>query len=178
MKAYRRSEVRTREERFFFYKNTENAVKINNSPRFTVFTKKRCKKYAVKIIFFTAFHRISYDDSPPYLEPGIMKKRQCKKLSSHMQIMRKLVQIIFIFAIWSFSRKIMQDLVRKLFNTVHRRARSRKITFEIRLELVPGDNCESVNENQLMFLWIIWIREKKMNSSLNSFALSILLPWT
>ena len=37
-------------------KNTENAVKINNSPRFTTFTAKRCKKHAVKIIFF---HRIS-----------------------------------------------------------------------------------------------------------------------
>ena len=42
--------------RFFFCKNTENAVKKNNSPRFTAFTAftaKRCKKYAVKIIFFS-----------------------------------------------------------------------------------------------------------------------------
>ena len=35
---------------------TENAVKNNNSPRFTAFTAKRCTKYAVKIIFF---HHIS-----------------------------------------------------------------------------------------------------------------------
>ena len=36
-----------------FCKNAENAVKKNNSPRFTAFTAKRCKKYAVKIIFFS-----------------------------------------------------------------------------------------------------------------------------
>ena len=56
MKAGRRSEVRISVGKILFYKNTENAVKINNSPRFTAFTAKRCKKYAVKIIFF---HRIS-----------------------------------------------------------------------------------------------------------------------
>ena len=33
-----------------------NAVKINNSPLFTAFTAKRCKKYAAKI---NVFHRIS-----------------------------------------------------------------------------------------------------------------------
>ena len=47
-------------------------MKINNSPRFTAFTAKRCKKYAVKIFFFTAFHRISYENSPPNLDPGNM----------------------------------------------------------------------------------------------------------
>ena len=53
-----------------FCKNTENAVKINNSPRLTAFTAKRCKKYAMKITFFAAFHRISYKNSPPKLDPG------------------------------------------------------------------------------------------------------------
>ena len=56
-KSCRRAEVRTRVRTTLFCKNTENAVKINNSPRFTAFTAKRCKTYAVKIIFF--FHRIS-----------------------------------------------------------------------------------------------------------------------
>ena len=41
--------------RLFYCKNTENAVKINNSARFTAFTAQRCKKYAVKKIFFIAF---------------------------------------------------------------------------------------------------------------------------
>ena len=62
--------------RIFFCKNAENVVKINNSPRFTAFTAKRCKKYAVKIIFFfTAFHRISYENSPPDLDPGINRAK-------------------------------------------------------------------------------------------------------
>ena len=39
------------------YKNTENAVKINNSPRFTAFTSKRGKKYAVKFFFSSNFLR-------------------------------------------------------------------------------------------------------------------------
>ena len=52
-------------EHVFFCMTTENAVKINNSPRFTAFTAKRCKKYAVKII-----HRISYKNSSPNLDPG------------------------------------------------------------------------------------------------------------
>ena len=43
-------------------------MKINNSPRFTAFTAKRCKKYAVKIIFF---HRIS----PPFLRKFTAKPR-------------------------------------------------------------------------------------------------------
>ena len=49
MKALRRSAIRTRVGRVLFCKNTEKAVKKNNSPRFTAFTAKRCKKYAVKI---------------------------------------------------------------------------------------------------------------------------------
>ena len=40
---------------FFFVRVPLNAVKINNSPRFTSFAYKRSKKYAVKN-FFTAFH--------------------------------------------------------------------------------------------------------------------------
>ena len=62
--------MRSRVGMILFCKNTENAVKINNSPRVTAFTAKRCEKYAVKIIFFTAFHRISYENSPPNLDPG------------------------------------------------------------------------------------------------------------
>ena len=66
------SEVRTRVGTILFCKITENAVKITNSQRFTAFTAKRCKKYAVKIIFFfTAFHRISYEISPLNIEPGM-----------------------------------------------------------------------------------------------------------
>ena len=44
--------------KILFGKNTENALKKNNSPRFTAFTAKRCKKYSVKKFFsphFTAF---------------------------------------------------------------------------------------------------------------------------
>ena len=67
-KACRRSEVRTRVGKIHFCNNTENAVKINNSPRFTAFTAKRCKKYAVKIIFF---HRIS----PHFLRKFTAKPR-------------------------------------------------------------------------------------------------------
>ena len=62
-KARRRSEVQTRVGKILFCKNTENAVKINKSPRFTGI---RCKKQAVN--FF--FHRISYENSPPKLDPG------------------------------------------------------------------------------------------------------------
>ena len=54
--------------KLLFCKNAENAVKINNSPRFTAFTAKRCKKYAVKIIFF---HRIS----PHFLRKFTAKPR-------------------------------------------------------------------------------------------------------
>ena len=46
-------------------------MKINNSTRFTSFTAKRSKKYAVKTIFF---HRISYENSPPSLKPGSPNK--------------------------------------------------------------------------------------------------------
>ena len=42
-------------------------MKINISPRFPA---KRFKKYAVNIIFFTAFHSISYKISPPNIDPG------------------------------------------------------------------------------------------------------------
>ena len=68
MKACRKSEVRTGVGTILFCKNTENAVKKNNSPRFTAFTAKRCKKYAVKIIFF---HRIS----PHFLRKFTTKPR-------------------------------------------------------------------------------------------------------
>ena len=50
---------------FFF---AENTVKISNSPQFTAFTAKRCKKYAV--IFSTAFHRISYEKLNAKPRPG------------------------------------------------------------------------------------------------------------
>ena len=52
----------------FFCKNTENALKTNNSPRLTAFTAKRCKKYAVKIIFV---HR----NSPHFLRKFTAKPR-------------------------------------------------------------------------------------------------------
>ena len=68
MKACRRSDVRTGVGTILFCKNTENAVKKNNSPRFTAFTAKRRKKYAVKIIFF---HRIS----PHFLRKFTTKPR-------------------------------------------------------------------------------------------------------
>ena len=45
-------------------------MKINNSPPFTAFTAKKCQKYAVNIIFFTALHRISYENSPRNLDQG------------------------------------------------------------------------------------------------------------
>ena len=64
------AEVRTSVRTTLFCKNTDNAVKINNSPRFTAFTAKRCKKYAVKIIFF---HRLSphfLRDFIAILDPG------------------------------------------------------------------------------------------------------------
>ena len=67
-KAWRRSDVGTRVGTILFCKNTDYAVKINNSPRFTAFTAKRCKKYAVKIIFF---HRIS----PHFLRKFTVKPR-------------------------------------------------------------------------------------------------------
>ena len=51
-KACRRWEVRARIMELLFCKNIENVVKANNPPRFTA---KRCKKYAVKNILFTAF---------------------------------------------------------------------------------------------------------------------------
>ena len=69
----------------FFCNNTEK--KINNSPRFTAFTAKRCKKYAMKII---CFHRIlphslrkftpkpwpglTYAHRPMFLEPLVKIK--------------------------------------------------------------------------------------------------------
>ena len=53
LKEWRRTEVRTRVGTILFCKNTKTAVKIKNSPRFTGFTAKTCKKYAVKIIFFS-----------------------------------------------------------------------------------------------------------------------------
>ena len=63
--------MQTRVVTILFCKNTQNAVKINNSPRFNALTAKRCKKYAVKIIFFsTAFHRISYENSLLNVDPG------------------------------------------------------------------------------------------------------------
>ena len=43
-----------------FCKNTENAVQINDSPRFSAFTSKKCKKYAVNFFstaFLTKIHR-------------------------------------------------------------------------------------------------------------------------
>ena len=55
----------TRVRKFLFGGNTENAVKIKNSPRFTA---KRCKKYAVKI---TRFHHIS----PHFLREFTAKPR-------------------------------------------------------------------------------------------------------
>ena len=67
LKACRRSEVRNRVGTILSCKNTENAVKINNSPQFTA---KRCKKNAAKF-FFSEFHRSSYENSPPNLDPII-----------------------------------------------------------------------------------------------------------
>ena len=60
----RRAEVRTHVGKLLFCKYTENAVKINNSQRFTAFTAKRCD------YFFTTFYRISYKNLPPNLDPG------------------------------------------------------------------------------------------------------------
>ena len=68
---------------------TENAVKKNNSPRFTAFTAKRCTKYAVKIIFFfTTFHRISYENSPPNLDPGCVYTKSDASRSTAAQSSR------------------------------------------------------------------------------------------
>ena len=62
--------------RFFFVRILRTRWK-NNSPRFTAFTAKRCKNYAVKIFFlFTAFPRISYENSPPNLDPGFKNLRK------------------------------------------------------------------------------------------------------
>ena len=82
LKACRRSEVLNPVGTILFCKNAENAVKVNISPRFTGFTAKRCKKYAVKIIFV---HRICYENSPPNLDPG----RSCL----HIKLFEALIPI-------------------------------------------------------------------------------------
>ena len=70
----------------FFCKNTENAVKINNSPRFTPFTAKRCKKYVVKIIFFHRF-------SPHFLQKFNVKPRPGKYLNLWLSLEASWVKI-------------------------------------------------------------------------------------
>ena len=56
--------MRTPVRKLFVYRNTQNAVTINNSPLFTAFTAKRCR--------FIFFHRISYESSPPNFDPGLL----------------------------------------------------------------------------------------------------------
>ena len=63
----RRAEVWTQVRTILFFKNTGNAVKINNSPRLTAFTAKDVRNTRWKLFFSTAFHRISYKNSPHLL---------------------------------------------------------------------------------------------------------------
>ena len=79
------------------------------------------------------------------------KQDTAKNFNSEADHARTRSNIFYLFAIWNFSLEILRDLGRKPFNTVNSLASSRKITYEIRLELVPVDIRVAVNENQLMF---------------------------